>query len=523
MGPQSIDFIGDSRLFELRALAFSILLLYTVCVNASETEKESQWQKTPVANLVRNALSGIYYARVRVRGKLIWKTLKTDRMSVAKLRLGDFLKEENHRAEVHQASSRGKMTFADALAIYEQQLKDSHHLKPSAKLYREKSIKALLKSWPGLKDLDVRKISTGDCLQWASRFAHDYSPSVFNNTVGTLRHVVEISIRSGARYGNPAEEIKKVRVRQKVLKLPEHDRFLSLVKSVRTAGGRFSKDCADLIEFFAYSGARKSEAARVFGSDCDFSNGRISIKGDPDTGTKNWEVRTIPMIPDMRHLLELIRSEKGEAEWLKNPVVGVRECQKAIDTACAKLQIERFTHHDLRHLFATRCIESGVDIPTVSRWLGHKDGGALAMKTYGHLRDQHSTAMAQKVVFSASNPSNVIRLPLKEEQNQSGVENGDQKKAIAKAKAKYKYPWWASRNSLEVFWGQINEDVQIVPSEKYLEAAKTAMEREVFPHEFEDPQSLRDEFVERMSAETLGQLVAKIPQQPHSENRIAVC
>jgi hypothetical protein len=30
-------------------------------------------------------------------------------------------------------------------------------------------------------------------------------------------------------------------------------------------------------------------------------------------------------------------------------------------------------------LFATRCIESGVDIPTVSRWLGHKDGGALAM------------------------------------------------------------------------------------------------------------------------------------------------
>src|SRR5688500_17873456 len=98
MGPQSIDFIGDSRLFEPRLLAFSILLFYTVCVNASETEKESQWQKTPVANLVRNALSGIYYARVRVRGKLIWKTLKTDRMSVAKLRLGDFLKEENHRA-----------------------------------------------------------------------------------------------------------------------------------------------------------------------------------------------------------------------------------------------------------------------------------------------------------------------------------------------------------------------------------------------------------------------------------------
>jgi len=35
------------------------------------------------------------------------------------------------------------------------------------------------------------------------------------------------------------------------------------------------------------------------------------------------------------------------------------------------------SHHDLRHLFSTRVIESGVDIPTLSRWLGHKDGGAL--------------------------------------------------------------------------------------------------------------------------------------------------
>jgi hypothetical protein len=35
----------------------------------------------------------------------------------------------------------------------------------------------------------------------------------------------------------------------------------------------------------------------------------------------------------------------------------------------------------------------------VSRWLGHRDGGALAMRTYGHLRDQHSTAMAQQVSF----------------------------------------------------------------------------------------------------------------------------
>jgi hypothetical protein len=40
-----------------------------------------------------------------------------------------------------------------------------------------------------------------------------------------------------------------------------------------------------------------------------------------------------------------------------------------------------------------------VDIPTVSRWLGHKDGGALAMRVYGHLRQEHSISAIQKVIF----------------------------------------------------------------------------------------------------------------------------
>jgi integrase len=80
-------------------------------------------------------------------------------------------------------------------------------------------------------------------------------------------------------------------------------------------------------------------------------------------------------------------------------VLAVSECQKAIDKACKTLNITRFTHHDLRHLFATRCIESGVDIPTVARWLGHKDGGALLMKTYSHLLQEHSQRMAAKVSF----------------------------------------------------------------------------------------------------------------------------
>jgi integrase len=79
----------------------------------------------------------------------------------------------------------------------------------------------------------------------------------------------------------------------------------------------------------------------------------------------------------------------------------VNEAQHSMNRAFEELGMERFTHHDLRHYFATVCIESGVDIPTVAKWLGHKDGGALAMRTYGHLRNEHSLAAASKVSFAA--------------------------------------------------------------------------------------------------------------------------
>jgi hypothetical protein len=191
----------------------------------------------------------------------------------------------------------------------------------------------------------------------------------------------------------------------------------------------------------------------------------------------------------------------------------VQECQGAINTACKKLGIARFTHHDLRHLFATRCIESGVDIPTVSRWLGHKDGGALAMKTYGHLRDQHSTNMAQKVLFDEAVGPKAIALstPQTTVQVESALANGeDEKTAIPKAKAKYSYPWWASKNPVELVWGQLNEPVQIVPIGKYLDCAKQAMNREIFPDELADRQSLMDEFAERIPKAALAAIKAKI-------------
>ena len=363
-----------------------------------ESPDDQVWQKTPYANLVRYKPSKTYFARIRIGGKLIRKSLKTHVLSVAKLRLGDLEKKERQLAEHQAASSNGRMTFGDALATYELRLKGDASIKPRTREYHEQRIKALLKSWAGLKETEVRGVTKSDCLNWAARFSRGRSATAFNHTIGILRQIIELGVEAGVRYDNPARFIKRLSERSKRPQLPEIKQFDAFVREIENGGGGFSRLCAELVRFMSYGGFRKAEAANVTWADCDFARGKIVVRGDPVTGTKNSEIREVPMIPDMRRLLENLRIERGE-EPAEAPVMRVRECQKAMDRAAKAVGMRRITHHDLRHLFATRCIESGVDIPTVSRWLGHKDGGALAMKVYGHLRDLHSAAMAQKVTF----------------------------------------------------------------------------------------------------------------------------
>jgi len=357
-----------------------------------------KWQNTQYANLVRYVPSGTYFARIRVHGKLIVKSLKTDVLTVAKLRLSDLEKVERQSAESNANVMRGKLLFDDGIKIYKQRVSGDASLKQRTKDYYSERITALLKSWPTLAKTDIRRITKTDCLNWAAGFGKNSSPTAFNHTVKVLRDVIKIGIESGSRYDNPASEIKRASERPKRIQLPEAGKFHEFVAAIENSGGRFSKSCANLVRFLAYGGFRKSEAANVLWQDCDFAGKKVVIYGDPENRTKNNEFRSVPMIESMAELLGRLRQQRPEIQPT-DPVMQVMECQKAMDRAAKIVGIARFTHHDLRHLFATRCIESGVDIPTVSRWLGHKDGGALAMKVYGHLRNEHSQEMAQKVKF----------------------------------------------------------------------------------------------------------------------------
>jgi integrase len=182
--------------------------------------------------------------------------------------------------------------------------------------------------------------------------------------------------------------MKRKKPSRKLLELPSASQFRAIVTQVRKSRARWGEAAADFIEGLAYSGMRKEEAAMLKWSDVNLERGIVVIRG---TKTETSS-RTIPLIPAMRDLLSRVDRDGSK-------IFKANSALTSLAKACDSVGIKKLTHHDLRHLFATTCIESGVDIPTVSRWLGHADGGALAMKTYGHLRPTHSSEAAAKVQF----------------------------------------------------------------------------------------------------------------------------
>ena len=128
----------------------------------TNTKSFATWQKSSVANLYSYAPTGTYYARPRIKGKIKVKCLKTDKLTVAKQRLGDFLREEHRKAEAMDNTIRGKLKFRDAAETFKSRLVATKNLKPRSKEYRLERLNALLRSWPNLESMDMEKIRKHD-------------------------------------------------------------------------------------------------------------------------------------------------------------------------------------------------------------------------------------------------------------------------------------------------------------------------------------------------------------------------
>jgi integrase len=378
-------------------------------------EKGKAWTKTRHSNLWRHK-SGYYYIRASVAGKQKWRALGTDRASVAEARMGKVLMELRTARKVRVSVGRGVMSFADAASVWEARIKADPDLADRTKEFYFYGLAKLRKSWPELDQSPAEKITRAEIETWRERMLKSSpfvppnaktpmrnstgcSRTTMSRSVAVLRAVLDIALESGAIHSNPGREIRCKKSRKTIrplerTSLPSSVQFLRFVMEIETAGARQSKDCADFVRFLAFSGARCKEAANLMWSDIDFPGNTLRLRI-----TKNGEPRSVSLIPEASTMLKRMRNERKE-EPLNQAVLRVREAQKSMDRAAARVGMIRITHHGLRHLFVTKLIESGVDIPTAARLAGHKDGGALAMRVYGHLRDDHAQRVMAGVSFS---------------------------------------------------------------------------------------------------------------------------
>ena len=245
--------------------------------------KDGNWRSFPkVPNLLQYVSSGAFFARIKIDGKVIRRSLKTNTWTTAKLRLLDFQKKHHE--------TRGSVVvprFTAAVEAYKKDLEPDSSLKPQSKQYRLWCLQKIQRTWPTLWDLRLDQITEEECKGWATKLNKEIACHYYNNTIGTLRQIIAAGLKQhkdggGTRLENPATELKRTRVTQKELQLPEPTQFRELVKNVRMRSGGWGPRVGDLIEFLAYSGLRiGSEAVWVTWQDIDWQRKEIIVRGQP--------------------------------------------------------------------------------------------------------------------------------------------------------------------------------------------------------------------------------------------------
>ncbi|MDY3030237.1 MAG: tyrosine-type recombinase/integrase [Clostridia bacterium] len=79
-----------------------------------------------------------------------------------------------------------------------------------------------------------------------------------------------------------------------------------------------------------------------------------------------------------------------------------RYCQYHFAKILKKAKIKPAKFHTTRHTFATRALESGMDIKTLSEVLGHADA-TITMKRYAHSSDEQKRICIEKLADSVFN------------------------------------------------------------------------------------------------------------------------
>lgn len=238
-----------------------------------------------------------------------------------------------------------------------------------------------------------------------------------------LRNVLNAAREAGHIRKLP--EFPKVKVlapaRRSLITPEEFERLLDAC----TAQGEASKESVtkngeqlgDFFRLLAFSGCREQEGIRISWGHIDFDNKRVFIGAPEDfkaaaitvgTGgtSKNHGSRIVDFNPQLERLLLEMKSRKQKnSSWLfPSPQRGEKDIhaktfRESLKLARTHAGLPEVGFHDLRHLFCSFCVMAGIDFMTIASWLGHKDGGILIGKVYGHLLDEHRKKMAAKLTI----------------------------------------------------------------------------------------------------------------------------
>lgn len=236
----------------------------------------------------------------------------------------------------------------------------------------------------------------------AKRQGAGMSGRTVNLDVIALRNVLKRAIDDGWLKSLPTENLRPLKWTAKKRELFSAKQIDDLCATA-IKESKNGQQLSDYVKLLAYCGARRNEALRLKWADVDWQNKQITIGADGLA--KNRETRVVDFNPNLEaHFKEMTTRMVPDSEYLfPSPRRGENDIPAK--TFMETLKIARdsskipLNFHDCRHFFISMAVMSGIDYMTIAKWVGHKDGGVLIGKVYGHLSNEHAQQQAAKLIF----------------------------------------------------------------------------------------------------------------------------
>ena len=118
-----------------------------------------------------------------------------------------------------------------------------------------------------------------------------------------------------------------------------------------------------------------------------------------DTPKTKSSDRVIPMPDYIAALLKEDRALSQTAyvvENTKGERMSIRSYQYIFEKITERAGVRKLNFHALRHTFATRAVECGMDIKTVADIMGHQNA-SITLNRYAHCMIEHKIQMMQRL------------------------------------------------------------------------------------------------------------------------------